>query len=79
MQSDPAHGKDDWQKDCVVSVVKPPDIGGQQVGCPTYPVRVVHTPTGLTAECGYERSQHKNKATAMQMIEWGLVHMRFPT
>lgn len=67
-----------WKDDCVVSLVKPPDQGGQTVGCLTYPVRVVHTPTGLVAECGYERSQHRNKEVAMSMIEWGLVAMNLP-
>lgn len=69
----------EWKSDCVASLVKPADMGGQHVGTPVYPVRVVHVPTGLVAECGYERSQHKNRETAMQMIEWGLVFMRFPT
>jgi protein subunit release factor A len=67
-----------WKDDCVASLVKPPDEGGQRVGVPIYPVRVTHTPTGITAECGYHRSQHKNKETAMQMIEWGLVYSGHP-
>jgi protein subunit release factor A len=77
--SDRAALVSDWKADCVASIVKPTDLGGQHVGTPSYPVRVIHVPTGLMAECGYERSQHKNKETAMQMIEWGLVFMRFPT
>lgn len=69
----------DWRSDCHVEVVKPPSLGGQHVGTYSYPIRVTHEPTGLVAECGYERSQHKNKETAMEMIEWALVKMRFPT
>ena len=59
--------------DCVVSLVKTPDEGGQTVG-----VRVMHTPTGLVAECGYERSQHRNREVAFLMIERGLVAMNWP-
>jgi peptide chain release factor 2 len=65
----------EWRNDCKVEVVKVPDRGGQTVGCVIYPVRVTHIPTGLVAECGYQRSQHKNKSVAMDMIEWGLVQM----
>ena len=68
-----------WKNDCVAMIVKPPDKGGQHVGTQNYPIRVTHVPTGLVAECGYHRSQHKNKETAMQMIEWGLVFSNFPT
>ena len=67
-----------WKDDCVVSLVNTPDEGGQTVGCHIRPVRVVHTPTGIVAECGYERSQHKNREVAFSMIEWGLVAMNLP-
>ena len=69
----------DWRYECRAELVKPPDMGGQHVGTPHCTVRVVHIPTGLVAECGYQRSQHKNKETAMQMIEWALVFMGYPT
>jgi protein subunit release factor A len=67
-----------WKDDCVVWIVKPPDEGGQKVGSLIYPVRVTHEPTGLVAECGYHRSQFKNREAALQMIEWGLVYSNFP-
>lgn len=66
-----------WKDEIHISLVKPPDEGGQRVGSPNYPVRVVHLPTGVTAECGYERSQHKNKQIAMDMVQWALVNMNF--
>ena len=66
-----------WKDDCVVTIVKPPNEGGQKVGSPNYPIRVVHTPTGIVAECGHERSQFKNREVAMSMIQWALVNMNF--
>lgn len=68
-----------WWNECVVMAVRPQNEGGQHVGAVNYPVRVTHEPTGLVAECGYQRSQHKNKETAMSMIEWGLVALKYPT
>lgn len=51
--------------------------GGQHVGAESC-VRVTHLPTGLTAECKTERSQHRNKEIALDMIRGGLTspHMR---
>jgi protein subunit release factor A len=45
--------------------------GGQHVGTEAG-IRVTHLPTGLTAECKTERSQHRNKAIALDMILGGL-------
>lgn len=67
-----------WRDECVVTVVNNASLGGQHVGGTNWPVRVVHEPTGLIAECGYERSSYKNREVAMSMIEWGLVAMNLP-
>lgn len=61
-----------------VEIVKPPSVGGQQVGCPNYPIRVTHVPSGIRAECGWERSQHKNRKIAMEMVEWALINLNVP-
>lgn len=45
--------------------------GGQHVGTPSG-VRVIHLPSGLTAECKTERSQHRNRQIALDMILGGL-------
>jgi len=67
----------DWKDDCIAEVVNQ-SKGGQHVGLTSYTVRVKHVPTGIIAECGYHRSQHKNKEAAMQMIEWALVGANWP-
>lgn len=50
--------------------------GGQHVGVETG-VRVTHLPTGLMAECKTERSQHRNRSIAMDMILGGLTSPHF--